>query len=360
MNAKSLPAPGPSTSPRSEAAPLAAPLFRAALRCTPASARVWFASLRHRGLAADVERYTAAAESAAIIAGELAGAASVGPGTGADAVPGWAVRTAPGAREAVASLAVEDGAALELALTLPPSWPLRPAAVTVRRAVGVADARLRRWMLAIAACLRAQNGGLAGGVRLWRANVAKEFAGLEECLICYAIVAAGAEGGGGGAAPQGLPHMWQALPRGLPVQVVPVQRQGGGVPALPGGVGGVESGLRERESVRRLHHCLISTRCPSPRALSFFLRVTTAPRPAKAPRSSPAKAQRAQTLARGTGRRKQKETHPFSTSIEKKGNTTKYVARRLRVQPLGRPGPDGGGAGRLLRVPRPGPVPVGG
>ena len=127
------------------------------------------------------------------------------PGYGfsdAPTVPGWGVRTAPGAREAVASLAVEDGATLELALTLPPSWPLRPASVAVRRAVGVPDARLRRWMLAIAACLRAQNGGLAGGVRLWRANVAREFAGLEECLICYAIVAAGAEGGGGGGLPR--------------------------------------------------------------------------------------------------------------------------------------------------------------
>jgi hypothetical protein len=197
-----LPPLPPHASPQAEAAPLAAPLFRAALRATPASARLWFASLRHRGLAAAVERYTASLESATIIAGELAGAASVGPGSGADAVPGWAVRTAPGAREAVASLTVEDGAALELALTLPPSWPLRPAAVSVRRAVGVPDARLRRWMLAIAAFLRAQNGGLAGGVRLWRANVAKEFAGLEECLICYAIVAAGAEGGGGGGLPR--------------------------------------------------------------------------------------------------------------------------------------------------------------
>ena len=186
-----LPALHPDAPPHAELAPLAPPLFRAALRCAPASARLWFASLRNRGLAAAVERYTASSESASIIAGELAGAASVGPGSGPDAVPGWAVRTAPGAREAVASLVVEDGASLELALTLPPAWPLRPAAVSIRRAVGVPDARLRRWMLSIAAFLRAQNGGLAGGVRLWRANVGREFAGLEECMICYAIVAAG-------------------------------------------------------------------------------------------------------------------------------------------------------------------------
>ena len=42
--------------------------------------------------------------------------------------------------------------------------------------------------------LRAGNGGLGGAVALWRANVAKEFEGVEECMICYSVVAA--SGGG--------------------------------------------------------------------------------------------------------------------------------------------------------------------
>ena len=88
----------------------------------------------------------------------------------------------------MASLDVEDGAALEMAVRLPPAWPLRAAAVDVRRAVGVPEARLRTWLLAAAAFLRGQNGGLAGAVRLWRSNVAREFAGVEECLICYSVV----------------------------------------------------------------------------------------------------------------------------------------------------------------------------
>ena len=53
---------------------------------------------------------------------------------------------------------------------MPPSWPLRGADVDVRKSVGVAEARTRRWLLSAAAFLRAGNGGLGGAVALWRAN----------------------------------------------------------------------------------------------------------------------------------------------------------------------------------------------
>lgn len=58
-----------------------------------------------------------------------------------------------------------------------------------RRQIGMTEARLRKWLLSIAACLRSQNGSLADAVALWRANCEREFAGVEECLICYAVVA---------------------------------------------------------------------------------------------------------------------------------------------------------------------------
>ncbi len=50
---------------------------------------------------------------------------------------------------------------------------------------GVAEGRLRKWLLSIAAFLRSQNGGLGDAMRLWRDNCVREFDGLEECLICY-------------------------------------------------------------------------------------------------------------------------------------------------------------------------------
>lgn len=54
--------------------------------------------------------------------------------------------------------------------------------------VGVPENRLRKWTLTIASYLRSQNGTLADAMLMWRANCAREFAGMEECLICYAIV----------------------------------------------------------------------------------------------------------------------------------------------------------------------------
>jgi len=55
--------------------------------------------------------------------------------------------------------------------------------------VGVSEGRLRKWLLSIAAFLRSQNGSLADAMALWRANCEREFDGVEECLICYAVVA---------------------------------------------------------------------------------------------------------------------------------------------------------------------------
>ena len=54
--------------------------------------------------------------------------------------------------------------------------------------MGVAEGRLRKWLLSVSAYLRTQNGGVAQAVSLWKRNVDREFEGQEECLICYSIV----------------------------------------------------------------------------------------------------------------------------------------------------------------------------
>ena len=81
------------------------------------------------------QAYTAARESAAIIAAELAGVAGASSAP-TDAVD-FRVRASAAAREAVAVLTIEDGASLEMAVRLPPAWPLRPADVECRRKVWV-------------------------------------------------------------------------------------------------------------------------------------------------------------------------------------------------------------------------------
>lgn len=66
------------------------------------------------------------------------------------------MRASAAAREVVAVATVEDGATLELAVRLPPAWPLKPAEVECRRRVGVSEGRLRMWLLSVSAFLRNQ------------------------------------------------------------------------------------------------------------------------------------------------------------------------------------------------------------
>lgn len=101
---------------------LAAAVYRAALQALPASVRSWYASLRDRGLATKLERYTAAAHSTAIVAAELDDCAAGAEAMGTEQ---FSVRASRAAREVVSALTVEDGAVLEMAVRLPTTYPLK-------------------------------------------------------------------------------------------------------------------------------------------------------------------------------------------------------------------------------------------
>lgn len=60
--------------------------------------------------------------------------------------------------------------------------------VSLRKKVAIQERSVRRWLLSIAAYLRSQNCSLADAVLLWKSNVDQEFAGVEPCMICYAVV----------------------------------------------------------------------------------------------------------------------------------------------------------------------------
>jgi hypothetical protein len=79
-----------------------------------------------------MQAYTIARESSGIISAELAG---VSGASGDAGNAEFRVRASLIAREAVAILSIEDNATLEMAVRLPPSWPLRPAEVECRRKV---------------------------------------------------------------------------------------------------------------------------------------------------------------------------------------------------------------------------------
>eukprot|EP00850_Spirogloea_muscicola_P016423 SM000133S26789 [mRNA] locus=s133:168014:176063:+ [translate_table: standard] len=158
---------------------LACAVFGAALVQLPAAVRTWFLDLRSRSLQAALERFTEAQCSPHLLAAELA-VVSADDET-------LSIRANRSAREVVARYR-RDEVALEMAVRLAASHPLRPPAVECLGRAGVSEARLRKWLLGISTFLRQSNGSVAGAVALWRDSCEREFAGVEECPICYAVL----------------------------------------------------------------------------------------------------------------------------------------------------------------------------
>ena len=141
---------------------LAAHIYKGMLMVLPASVHIWFSDLRDRSRSQAVEAYTASRESPTLLKHEmsvlqvrwLTGClmrsstwsvsrqhhvtischmfAQVG---GEHTSETFGIRANAVSREVVASMTIEEGAVLELAIKLPPSWPLRVADIECRRKV---------------------------------------------------------------------------------------------------------------------------------------------------------------------------------------------------------------------------------
>jgi hypothetical protein len=72
----------------------------------------------------------------------------------------------------------------------PPPPPQPRPTLSFLLQVGVNDGRLRKWLLSIAVFLRNQNQGVLDAIALWKANLDKEFEGVQPCLICYSVISA--------------------------------------------------------------------------------------------------------------------------------------------------------------------------
>ena len=59
---------------------------------------------------------------------------------------------------------------------------------SLRNTLSMADKTHRKWIFAIASNLRHQNCSVADAIRMWKANVEQQFAGVEPCMICYSVI----------------------------------------------------------------------------------------------------------------------------------------------------------------------------
>ena len=88
--------------------------------------------------------------------------------------------------EITGTLQLED-TKVEVKITLPPSYPLKNVEV-VSSKIGIADDRVRRWVLQIVQMLSLQDGAVVDALLMWKKNVEKELEGIEACPICYSIL----------------------------------------------------------------------------------------------------------------------------------------------------------------------------
>ena len=175
---------------------LALGAYRACLSALPALTRTWFSDLKDPKLAKTLADATSLAISPFLLEREfdVVERAAKGAYSGfsfgehdSESTGTLTVKVSRNAREISATYSVED-AAVQLHIKLPKAYPLVAAELETGSRAGVTEARARKWSLAVGAILRHQNGAVAAGLATWRANVDREFAGVEPCPICYLVI----------------------------------------------------------------------------------------------------------------------------------------------------------------------------
>ena len=159
---------------------LACSLYKDILIHFPVYARIWFTSL-NKGDRAYMDEYTATHVTNVICGREL------------DLVSmcktpsGLTIRSRKVSREVVAIYEISD-ATFEIAIELPPNYPLTPVHVNTVSKVGVAATQWRYWILQMTMVLHRQNGTIVDALLVWKDKVDKKLEGVEECMICFSVV----------------------------------------------------------------------------------------------------------------------------------------------------------------------------
>lgn len=167
---------------REEMASLAGSIYGLMLRVLPAYVRDWFTSLRDRSTSAAIEYFTKTWCSPPLLADELS---QIKKDSVVD--ENFSISVSKSSCEVVATYKKEE-TGMDLVISLPPSYPLRPVDVDCTRSLGISDQKQRKWLMSMIAFVRSQNGALAEAIRRWKSNFDKEFEGVEECPICYSII----------------------------------------------------------------------------------------------------------------------------------------------------------------------------
>ncbi|KAF3928547.1 hypothetical protein ABW21_db0206473 [Orbilia brochopaga] len=101
---------------------------------------------------------------------------------------GLVIKISRTVREVTLTYEVDD-TTMEMMVKLPASFPLQVVEVKGVRRVAVSEKLWKKWLLACQAVIALQGGSIVDGLTLFQRNMKLHLDGVEECAICYSILA---------------------------------------------------------------------------------------------------------------------------------------------------------------------------
>ncbi|KAF3925498.1 hypothetical protein AA313_de0204489 [Arthrobotrys entomopaga] len=101
---------------------------------------------------------------------------------------GLAIKISRNVREVMVTYEVDE-MTMEMMVKLPASFPLQLVEVKGVRRVAVSEKQWKSWLLTCQAVIALQGGSIVDGLTLFQKNVKLHLDGVEECAICYSILA---------------------------------------------------------------------------------------------------------------------------------------------------------------------------
>ncbi len=184
--------PNTEESPERETHWLLIHLYYLALKHLQTLTRNWWRDSTSRQTMLAVESWTEKYILRLIIASELSTVSAWAPSQATADAP-LNIKVSPSAREITASIPVDEQN-MQIAIHLPPTYPLARATVDSVHRVGVDEKKWRSWLITTQGVINYSNadsgegGNLIDGLLAWRKNVTATMKGQTECAICYSVV----------------------------------------------------------------------------------------------------------------------------------------------------------------------------
>ena len=179
-------------SPEKETHWLLTHLYYLSLKHLTNLTRTWWRDSTSRQTMLAVESWTEKHISPLITASELSTISAWAPSQATADAP-LTVKVSPSIREITASIPVDEQL-MQIAIRLPPTYPLARASVEGVHRVGVDEKRWRSWLITTQGVVNfstadsGEGGNLIDGLLAWRKNVTATMKGQTECAICYSVV----------------------------------------------------------------------------------------------------------------------------------------------------------------------------